>query len=272
MVRGVVKKKLKKLLAPYLYGDFDNVYEYGSSEWFERMFIDSEDDRWGMSYRASQKLRHKTCLEMVSSIIKEKDGEAEILDIACCLGDFTYKLYEIDNRNTIHARDISSKAISYVSAKYPYFEVKAEALPSCDFASDSMDLITCLDVLNYLNNDDREKALKNIQKVLKKGGHLLISGPVNYDEKYFTEYGFKELISKYFDIEKVEYLYNKELDLYESRILKVMNYCIRGGILVRVLKRMLGSMKRAEKLNKHTEAVFGENGRTHIFILCSKKQ
>ena len=201
-------------------------YTWGTKEWFESKFnnLDNFGDKWGHRWRGSQKFRYDLYIKILESILPTEE-KIKILDIGCALGDFTKRVWQLDPKNEIYGIDISENAIAKVSKEYPNMKFKVESLPKLSFRDNSFDLILCLEVLYYLNAEDRIKSLENIRRVLKPGGYLLFSGVLDGGIRYFAEEEIIKLISKYFDIERIEYNYAKIYTAIESKFLFLLNIC-----------------------------------------------
>jgi ubiquinone/menaquinone biosynthesis C-methylase UbiE len=99
----------------------------------------------------------------------------QILDIGCNSGTFTRQIYNVFPKSKIYGIDISRKAILYAKRKYKdmsFSVARAEKLP---FKNKSFDLVTCFEVLEHV--DEPEKIIKEILRVLRKKGNLIIIVP-----------------------------------------------------------------------------------------------
>ena len=200
------------------------VCRWGTKDWFESQFdsseLDSLGDKWGHRWRGSQKLRHRLSLKLIKGIV-EKGKNLAILDIGCALGDFTAKVYQLNPRNRVYGVDISQRAVDYVSKKHQWLQAKVGALPNIPFTNDSFDLVIALEVLYYLNDEDRERAVKDIRRVLRDGGYLLLSGVLDGGRRYFSEKEIIQLLSKYFSLEIVQFNYAKTYTYLEIPLLSL---------------------------------------------------
>jgi SAM-dependent methyltransferase len=201
--------------------------DWGTKEWFESLFdpkLNPIVDGWRIAWRGSQKFRYDLYTKILKSILPTKE-KITILDIGCALGDFTKRVRQLDLKNKIFGIDISENAIARVSKEYPDMKFKVGSLPALPFNERSFDLILCLEVLYYLNPEDRIESLETIKKTLKTDGHLFFSGVLDGGVRYFAEDEIIELISKYFDIERIEYNYARIYGKIESRFLYLLNIC-----------------------------------------------
>ena len=200
--------------------------KWGTKEWFENMFKDvgREGDRWGHRWRGSQKFRYELYTKILKTILPTKE-KIKILDIGCALGDFTKRVWQLDPKNELIGVDISENAIARVSKKYPSMKFKVASLPDLPFYENSFDLVLCLEVLYYLNPEERIKSLESIREVLKPKGYLFFSGVLDGGVRYFAEDEIIELISRYFDIERIEYNYSRIYTAVECKFLYLLNIC-----------------------------------------------
>ena len=208
--------------------DLEVNMDWGTKSWFENQFdkTDAKGDRWGHRWRGSQKFRYDLYTKILKSILPTKE-KITILDIGCALGDFTKRVWQLDPKNDIFGVDISENAIARVSKEYPDMEFKVGSLPALPFNinKNSFDLILCLEVLYYLSPEDRIASLETIKKTLKTDGHLFFSGVLDGGVQYFAEDEIIELVSKYFDVERIEYNYSRTYGKIESRFLSMLNIC-----------------------------------------------
>lgn len=199
----------------------------GTKEWFESLFDPKQNpivDGWKIAWRGSQKFRYDLYTEILKHVLP-KNEKIKILDIGCALGDFTRRVWQLDPKNEILGIDISENAINRVSKEYPDMKFKVASLPALPFNESTFDLILCLEVLYYLNPEDRIKSLENIKKALKTDGYLFFSGVLDGGVRYFAEDEIIALISKYFDVERIEYNYLPIYTKIESKFLYLLNIC-----------------------------------------------
>lgn len=147
------------------------------------------------------------------------------MDIGCALGDFTKRVWQLDPKNEILGIDISENAIARFSKKYPEMKFKVASLPALPFYENNFDLVLCLEVLYYLNPEERIKSLESIREVLKTKGYLFFSGVLDGGVQYFAEDEIIALISKYFDVERIEYNYSRIYTAVERKFLYLLNIC-----------------------------------------------
>ena len=115
----------------------------------------------------------------------------EVLEIGCGTGHWTSFLSEL--RLKVTGIDVSNKMIEKAKSKnipHAKFEIMdATMLP---FADESIENIICITSLEFIDN--QEKALKEMHRVLKKNGTILI-GTLNKDSEWFKENKNNEIYS-----------------------------------------------------------------------------
>ena len=201
--------------------DYNMNTRYGTIQWFENMFAASDDDPWGHNWRGSQLYRYDLYKVIINEYVfneVEIDNQSKILDIGCAIGDFTAQLSRF-SRN-ITGIDISEEAIQRAKRRFPNIKFKVGALPETGLLHNFFDVITCLEVLNYMDEDDQKSSLCEIHNLLRNGGRVLFSSVIGA-KPYFQPEEFVDLLSGYFEIENVEYYHTKAYSCVENVFLKI---------------------------------------------------
>lgn len=104
-----------------------------------------------------------------------------VLDAGCGKGDFSFRLLE--KGFSVVGVDITDENLGFLKNRLQNSKfdgrmklVKSE-LERVRFPKDSFDAIVCGEVLEHVKDDD--KTLKNFNKFLKRGGHCIITTPMN---------------------------------------------------------------------------------------------
>lgn len=97
-------------------------------------------------------------------------GKERVLDIGCGTGK--YVAYLLSKGTHAEGVDISNKAVSLARKYYPSATFKVAPAEKLPYADKTFDAVYSFDVLEHLG--DPEKAVKEIKRVLKKGGIALI--------------------------------------------------------------------------------------------------
>jgi len=236
--------------------------KFGTKEYFDELYA-SSDEPWHFSFRASQQYRYNAYLQILKQF---SDNYGITLDIGCSQGQFTMALQNI--ASSVIAIDISKIAIQrakkhIVATKNIRFEVGS--LPLLKYNNEQFDLVLVLEVLYYLEKEDRIEALKEIKRVLNKDGFLLISVNIN-NSPYFQIDEFYNLINQFFKIKKVGYSYSKIYSFFE-RILLVLD----RTPLKKIVRYFL-SIELFVDIGQHlTKLILGRKGITVMYILAQKK-
>lgn len=154
--------------------------ERGQHQAVRRLF-DKESSSWGDRYdrpaRTLSQLDVTARLAVANQIVKEADGLASphpfILDLGCGTGEGTSRIYA--EGMTVIAADLSTEMVRTAVRRFPVLQgcvVDAVGLP---FESECFDIVQSLGVLEYIG--PYESALRELRRVLKPAGTLVISVP-----------------------------------------------------------------------------------------------
>ena len=186
---------------------------------------DSDGDKWGHRYRGVQYARFKSLEKIILNTIDIKQ-KYDILDIGCSHGDFTKIIKNDFVNSSIFATDIAVEAIEatkeYLDLKNNYVEVST--LPEIAFSDKLFDIIFSIEVLYYLNKQDRIKSVEDIYQKLNNNGYYIFTSVIDDGSRYFTENDAIDLISSKFKIIKVDYIYTKLAVKFESIFIKIENF------------------------------------------------
>lgn len=95
---------------------------------------------------------------------------ARILDVGCGLGNYTSLFAK--NNNVVVGLDLVDFRSKLFSKKFKFVQGDATCMP---FKSHEFDVVICLDVIEHIEKDF--KAAREIKRVLKAGGKILIATP-----------------------------------------------------------------------------------------------
>ena len=120
-------------------------------------------------------------IKLVLKNIQSKSGN--LLDIGLGVGEIEAKIQS--SKLSIHGIDISPVVIKKVKQKLKG-DYKIGSIFNIPYPAHSMDIVLALDVLEHLSPNKVFKAYTEIYRVLKIGGDLIISVPINENlEKMF---------------------------------------------------------------------------------------
>lgn len=109
---------------------------------------------------------------------KKFNNSKKIVDIGCGLGEQLYFLKQLIPSASFVNCDIDPQIIELGKKKYSDIEFKLQSADSIEFDDKSVDVIICSNLIEHVNNP--EKVLREIRRVLKDDGLLLIDFPNGY--------------------------------------------------------------------------------------------
>ncbi len=115
-------------------------------------------------------------INKVSDILQNYEGK--FLDIGIGMGNLENMLINRNIDLKIYGVDISPKAIANVKNKLKGFFYVSDIF-KLPFNRSFFEVATVLDVLEHIYQKDALQALNEISRVLKKGGGLIVSVPLN---------------------------------------------------------------------------------------------
>jgi len=177
--------------------------------------------------------------------------KSKILEAGCGVGNYVFSLFKMGH-NPIGV-EIDKKRVEMAKKYLKEYHLNPNKIIQGDltnlpFKNEQFDAVFCHGVIEHIK--DSELAVKEMARVLKKGGHAMISVPNRYTwftlsklllmgidkifktrlwvcgyEKSFAQWKFKKLIKKYFEIEdfkKREYQPGITFPLY-GKILRILD-------------------------------------------------
>jgi SAM-dependent methyltransferase len=232
--------------------------DWGQQEWQAAHFpddqLDTVGDSWGFRWRGVEKWRHGRCLELLKPLLRRQEP-LDILDIGCALCDFTVKLSRLNSKNRISGFDIVPAAVSWGKRKFPEFDLRQGSLPEIPFDR-SFDIILCMEVLCYIDGEDRRRAIQNIREALVPGGQLVFSGVLDGGARHHTLEELLQMIEGHFRVDRIMYnhwawykrLMELPLDSADTRLAMIAGrldmaeqefqdwFVSRGGMFPRVIR------------------------------------
>jgi len=117
--------------------------------------------------------RHRKALQLCGDVAGKR-----ILDIGCSMGAFESLALEGKPAEAFGI-DLDEKDLMLARENVPLAKFKAGSALELPFEKNCFDIIVMLDVIEHLPAGSEAKALLEINRVLKKGGRLLVSTPNN---------------------------------------------------------------------------------------------
>lgn len=170
--------------------------------WKEHINKNLEDDIWIDEYR------------------KYFESKGKCLDLGCGIGQYSKRLMEYGY--TVISADISEIALKKVSEFNQHIK-KVDMREEMPFEDSSIDLVFANLSIHYFSDEDTQKLMKEIKRILKKGG--LFIGSVNGIQGYEKIKDTAIELERHYWFNKNKYvrLFDKEdLEKYLS-IFKILN-------------------------------------------------
>lgn len=175
-----------------------------------RKIYDGQDEFFNVGYWFSDTQNQQSAcfnlMEKLLEFIPQKQGN--ILDVGCGLGATTNYLLKYYLPNDVVGINISSQQIEKSTVNTPECKFICMDATQMKFADESFNNIICVEAAFYF--DTREKFLKEAWRVLKPGGHLILSDIIFENIKHFGDWIVPpENIVKDKDINKYKNLYQQ---------------------------------------------------------------
>lgn len=133
----------------------------------------------GLKHNLFQKYWHHKRFNEVLSLVKPVKGN--VLDVGCHGGTFTERVLTKTISQSIYGVDISHSAIELIKKKIPTGNFKVASAEKLPYKNNFFEAVVCLEVLEHVDHPDL--AIKEIGRVLKKGGYAILLVPT--DNKLF---------------------------------------------------------------------------------------
>jgi ubiquinone/menaquinone biosynthesis C-methylase UbiE len=139
--------------------------------------------------------------------------ETSVLDLACGTGRTTVPLYERGYK--VKGVDLSDVLINAAKKRFPYISFEQGSYTDIQEKDDSYDniLISHNGIDYAFPEEEREMAIKNCARILKRGGYLLLSSH-NLKSLYFSPFYFRR--HKKWFLKNMIYGFNNKKYIYVS--------------------------------------------------------
>lgn len=141
------------------------------------------------SERINMRKENPMSFDKYTKVSKKLPKNKAILNIGAGSGNLEEHYFSKSTTSQWYGTDISPKSISKLKAKYPYAHFKKCPVTKLAFKNKMFEFVTILDVLEHIPPSQLFKSLSEIKRVLKKGGKLIISVPLNEGLEEMVEKG-----------------------------------------------------------------------------------
>lgn len=146
-----------------------------------RDLFEAESVSWASRYSGKParmsdldlQLRRENVHRMLNPLLEAAHERMRLLDVGCGTGDVLAGL-PLESV-TIFGVDLSPDMVATAAGQYPARKFLATDAARLPFASNSMNMVTCIGALEYM--PDPSAVLRELNRVLQPGGNLVISFP-----------------------------------------------------------------------------------------------
>ncbi len=100
-----------------------------------------------------------------------------LLDVGCNAGDLLANLHQSHRHLRLVGVDVNAAQIERARKRLPRIEFHYASGIALPFPDDCFDCVTCIEVLEHVPADLREGALREMRRVLRPGGRLVLRVP-----------------------------------------------------------------------------------------------
>lgn len=119
-----------------------------------------------------QKIWHNQKINSCKRIIKNLEF-SNCLDVGCASGYMISEVAKKYPKAKYFGVDVYKKAIDYAKKRYPKISFRVTKEDKLPFKANNFDLILFYETIEHVQNP--QKVLKEIKRVLRKGGHLVLA-------------------------------------------------------------------------------------------------
>jgi SAM-dependent methyltransferase len=207
---------------------------YGSRDWLEQEYRRVGGDPWGLDWRPSQLERYHQMVDVVTSVPALQSQESRrVLDVGCATGTFTAMLASALGPGGAEVRgiDVADLAISRARARYPQIGFECLTLEEAETRfAETFDLITMLEVLYYVPEEERGAVLGRLRRMLRPGGIVVISSMVA-QKPYMSPSQLRTIVGSRFRVVDSGVLTLRPMALLEKPLLRLTKVFNRFGSL-----------------------------------------
>ncbi|NFI93512.1 methyltransferase domain-containing protein [Clostridium botulinum] len=183
-----------------------------------------------------------------------------VLDIACGTGYGSALLAE--NAKFVYGIDISEETIQYCKENYnmPNLSYKQGSVSEIPLEDKSVDIIISYETIEHVNEEIQNEFSKEIKRVLKDDGILIISTP---DKYVYTD------IPKYKNEFHIKEFYKNEFEIFLKKIFKNIKLFYQGLQICDVIKEDKFEIRDQLQINENDK---DNNLYSYLIAVCSNKE
>jgi SAM-dependent methyltransferase len=213
-------------------------------------------------------------LGAIGACLERRGGTVDCaLDVGCATGEFTNLLSHylpMAPVGRVIGVDLSAIAIERATKRFPSLEFRAAALTDlAQTFEGSVDLLSCLEVLYYLPQEERARALETFAFTMKPGGLLLISSMLG-NPPYLNHRQLCDLLQEKFSIIETDCLDLWPLVSVEKALLTIPCLAPRFDIARFLPGQTPFNVMR--RLSRICGLMFGIRAHSHAFVLAELRR
>lgn len=213
---------------------------------------------WGYEYLAY--------LEIIIEKIKEVEF-SEMIDIGCGDARLIFELKKIFPEKNLIGQDFSERALAFARAFNPDVEFTSEKIEEIAKQGKNYGLVSLIEVLEHIPTEEVENFVKNLAKIIKPKGRLILTVPSKVQKlnkkhyQHFDEATLRAVMERHFKILEIKFLCRKSLlnkfieALFENRFFVLNNNFLNNKIY---------------NFYKKTMLISPENKAKRLMIVCEK--
>lgn len=161
----------------------------------------------------------------------------KVLDIGCWTGQFE-KLASQKTKQIVGI-DPGASAIRVAKKMVPKAKFKVANATKLPFSRNSFDTVTILDVIEHIPLNSESVCLNEIKRVLKPGGHLILSTPSAHPLSVLLDPAYFIIGHRHYSLSKI----NELLKIADFKIIKIGYtggvFTLSTAIIATILKHLL---------------------------------
>ena len=100
-----------------------------------------------------------------------------LLDVGCNVGELLEYCHKLYPAMRLAGVEINAVALEKARQRLPYIDLHVSGAQHLPFADESFECVTCIETLEHIPRALRSQCLLEIQRVLKRGGRLVLRVP-----------------------------------------------------------------------------------------------
>jgi ubiquinone/menaquinone biosynthesis C-methylase UbiE len=171
-----VERWRKQLLAKKEFGELQKTY----SSRFPEIADENSGDFWDNRFSAEEDLVFPMATDRNRIVAESISQNEKVLNIGVGNGYLEGLVFERCNTNiSWTGTDITKKTLDTLQKKYPKYSFVKSKITQLPFKDQSFDTVCLLEVLEHISPSQTLLVLKEINRVLKSSGRIIISVPLN---------------------------------------------------------------------------------------------